>query len=291
MAGRGFSTVVGIVVAGALVACARLGGTPPPSAGIATPASAPIASASATPSPSRTSDALVDHDLQALRDALLGPSPVPSGWAAEVDELIAEVEAALASAEVPTMEGQSAEDAACSTWQPLVGHLDWATGAFVERRVLLAHLAQLTAVAPDAIREPAAAALEVVSAAAAAQLTPDGDAAAISRAPRDEFRAIGSWALEHCELEVVADAPPDTEGWTDDEVQYSCDLDRDLLARAQGEFRDGPGEGRFATHPHELEIALEFFVYPAWHRITSVDNEATPPTADVEPIPGSFCDR
>jgi hypothetical protein len=45
------------------------------------------------------------------------------------------------------------------------------------------------------------------------------------------------------------------------------------------------------THPHELEVSLEGVVYPAWHRIASVDNEVDPGTFEIEPIPDGFCDR
>ena len=61
------------------------------------------------------------------------------------------------------------------------------------------------------------------------------------------------------------------------------------LENGQQEYFEGPGQGLYAEHPHVLEVALEIFAYPAWHRLV-VDNRADPPRSRVEPIPGSFCD-
>ncbi len=82
-----------------------------------------------------------------------------------------------------------------------------------------------------------------------------------------------------------------TEGWTEEDIEYSCDLDRSGLERGQEEFRAGPGEGRYAVHPHLLEVTLPIFLYPAWHRLVNADNASDPPRFEVAPIPGSFCDR
>lgn len=289
--------IVLVVVASLVVAaCGRLAGSP-----AASPVETITLKSSRAPTPAASASAAaatavgddpIAVDLEALRAALLGPSPVPSGWGAEVDEIIANVERALSEISLPDVAGLDAQQAACATWQPLVGRLDWATGAFVERQVMLAHLGQLSAVAPDEIRSAAAGAASTVATAAAEQLTPDGDPEVIGTAPKDDLREIGRWALEHCELEIVAEPDPDTEDWTDDDIAFSCDLDRRLLVDAMEEFRQAPGAGRYATHPHELEIAgLDVFVYPAWHMLAEVDNDATPPTFEVAPIPGGFCDR
>lgn len=233
----------------------------------------------------------IDVDVGAIRTALIGPSPVPDGWEDEVDEIMVMIESALEELRLPPVEGLAADEAACATWQPLVGHQLWATGALLERQVFVAHLAQLVSVAPDAIRPEADEALRVASAAAAEQLTPGGDRDVIRQAPRDALRHIGLWAVERCELPVEADEPPDTTGWSDDDIAYSCDLDRSSLERAMEDYRAGPGAGAYPTHPHELEVSLDIFVYPAWHRIAAVDNETSPPSFIVEPIPGAFCDR
>jgi hypothetical protein len=293
-------TVTGLLAAAlVLVACARTG-TPPTI--VASPiGSAPSASASAsaagaspstpvapTPPPSGT---VIQIDLEAIRTALIGPSPVPEGWEEEVDELIATIEAAVDAVRLPDIGGMTADEAACATWVPLLGKLGWATGAVLERQVFIAHLGQLASVAPAAIAGDVEDALEVTSAAAAEQMKPDGDREVVARAPTESLRAIGRWAVASCSLPVAAEPDPNTEDWTDEEIAYSCSLDRDLLLDAQEEFREGPGEGRYATHPHELEVSLDFFVYPAWHQIVDVDNDADPPTFAVVPIDRAFCDR
>lgn len=280
---RRSTALVWMATAVLLTGCG-VAGSPVPRASATPPLSA---SPSPAPASVRSESAV---DLGELRESLLGPSPVPAEWQAEVDELMGIVEAAL-DQPLPAVGGLSAETAACATWQPLVGRLHWATGALLERQFIIAHLSQLAAVSPDAIRQPTEDALGIVSGAAAEQLSPDGDLVAISTAPRDEFRAIGTWALANCEIRVVAESDPNTEDWVEDDVEYSCDLDRSLLERGMEEFSNGPGEGRHAAHPHELEINLEHFVYPGWHRIASVDNDADPPTMEIEPIQDGFCDR
>ncbi|HSI99379.1 MAG TPA: hypothetical protein VLA59_03230, partial [Patescibacteria group bacterium] len=277
-----------------LVACARFADSPSPGGTGAAGASATLAASPSAPGPataqpaapsiSPSSGALEapSLDLAALRASMLGPSPVPAEWEAQVDGIIASIEDALREHGVPPVAGLDPVEAACETWEPVVGRLHWANGAVVERHVMLGHLVQLAGVAPDEIVPAADAAARVVADAAAAQLSPDGDPADISRTPRDELQAIGHWALEHCELIVTAEPDPDADDWTDDEIAQSCDLDRGLLERGQEAFRDGPGDGRYATHPHELEVSLDSFVYPAWHRIADVDNEASPPTFAVE---------
>lgn len=288
---------VSLVLVAVLAACGRLAGTPPVSpdasaAGRMTSAAASSTPAATPPGSDATPPGVGQLDLEALRAALLGPSPVPEGWEEQVDEIIATVETALASMPLPDVSGLTPGEAACATWAPLVGRLDWATGALVERQVALAHLAQLADVAPSAIRPAAEEATAVVAAAASEQLSPDGDPEIISTAPEAQLRTLGAWALAHCSLEVEAQPAPDAADWTEEEIAFSCDLDRRLLTEAMEEFRDGPGDGRYAVHPHELEIAgLDVFVYPAWHMLASVDNEGTPPTFEVEPIPGGFCDR
>jgi hypothetical protein len=192
---------------------------------------------------------------------------------------------------LPEIAGMPADEAACATWVPLLGKLGWATGALLERQVFIAHLGQLASVAPAAIAADVEKALEVTSAAAAEQLKPEGDREVVARAPTESLRAIGRWAVASCSLPVAAEPDPNTEDWTEEEIAYSCSLDRDLLVDAQEEFREGPGAGRYATHPHELEVSLDFFVYPAWHEIVDVDNEADPPMFEVVPIDGAFCDR
>ena len=273
-----------------LVGCARLGGTPP-----ATPTDGPRTPnadrATVAPSTSATTSTAITVDRDTIRAALLGPSPVPDGWEEEVDEIMAMLEDGLAGLRLPVISGLAADEAACATWRPLVGRQLWATGALLERQVFIAHLAQLAAASPAAIRPDADEALRVSSVAAAEQLAPDGDPAVISQAPREELQRIGLWAVDHCELPVEADDAPDTSDWTDEDIAASCDVDRSLLERAMDEYRAGPGGGRYATHPHALEVTLRAVVYPAWHRIASVDNEASPPTFSVEPIPGAFCDR
>jgi hypothetical protein len=172
----------------------------------------------------------------------------------------------------------------------MVGNTHWATGALLERQAFIAHAAQLARVAPDEIRAAAEEALATSSAAAAEQMTSGGDPAIVSRFPREAVETIGLWAVEHCHLPIEADEAPDTDGWTDDEIAQSCTLDREWLQDAQEEYRAGPGDGRYAEHPHVLEVTLEIFPYPAWHRLARVDNRVEPPTFEVEPIPGAFCD-
>jgi hypothetical protein len=246
---------------------------------------------SRSPSPSSAAIAAPSLDLQALRDSLLGSSPVPAEWEAQVDDIIASIEAALRQYAVPQVGGLDPVAAACATWEPLVGRLRWASGAVVERHVMLAHLVQFAGVAPDEIVAAAESAARVVADAAAAQLSPDGEPADISATPKDELWAIGRWALEHCELLPIAEPDPNAGDWTPDEIAQSCDLDRSLLERGQDQFLRGPGNGRYATHPHELEISLDTFVYPAWHQLASVDNDTVPPSFVVEPIAGGFCVR
>jgi hypothetical protein len=292
---------VAVVVGAALVfvACARTG-TPAttsaspsasaPAVSASTPAASATPSASVTPTASPSGRA-IEIDLEAIRTGLIGPSPVPEGWEDEVDELMATIEAAVDAVRLPDIAGMAADEAACATWVPLLGKLGWATGALLERQVFIAHLGQLASVAPAVIAADAEEALEVASAAAAEQLKPDGDREVVSRAPTESLRAIGSWAVASCSLPVTAEPDPNTEDWTEEEIAYSCSLDRDLLVDAEEEFREGPGEGRYASHPHELEVSLDFFVYPAWHEIVEVDNDADPPTFAVAPIDGAFCDR
>src|SRR5688572_12516630 len=290
------AALIAIVLAG----CARPMATPvasaSPAAASPEPSSTSAASAAASPTDPASADASpageeIAVDLDAVRAALLGPSPVPEDWAEEVDEMMAMIESALADLRLPAVESLADQEAACATWQPLVGHQTWVTGALLERQVFIAHLAQLASVAPEVIRPDAEEALRVASAAAAAQLTPDGDPEVISEAPRDELQAIGMWAVEHCTLPVEAEEAPDTTDWSEEDIAYSCDLDRSSLERGMEEYREGPGDGAYATHPHQLEVSLEFIVYPAWHEITAVDNDADPPTFAVAPIEGGFCDR
>jgi hypothetical protein len=226
-----------------------------------------------------------------LRQALLGDPPYPPGWEDQVDELVADVSRLLDGLRVPSTSEMSAAEASCAVWQPLVGHTLWATGAFVERQFFIAHVATLAGVAPREIRDAAGDALAISAAAAATQMTPDGDPEVISRRPVDAIREIGLWAVEHCALPIEAEPAPDTSGWTADDIAWSCDLDRRLLEEGQEDYLAGPGHGRYAEHPHTLEVTLEAFVYPAWHRLASVDNDADPPTFTVEPIPDAFCDR
>jgi hypothetical protein len=289
--------LLALIIATTLAGCGRLAGTPaasvpvrddPSAAATASVLPSTMPEPSDTPAPSGAGTS-IDIDLDAIRAALVGPSPVPEGWEEQVDEIMADIESALQDLRLPSVAGMSGEQAACATWEPLVGRLSWATGALVERQVMLAHLAQLGDVAPAAIDADAAEALQVVSMAAAEQFDLDGDPDVISAAPDEAFRTIGLWALEHCEVPVHAVEAPDTDGWTEEDIASSCDLDRSLLERAMQEFVDGPGDGRHARHPHELEISLEIFAYPAWHRIGNGD--AGEPTYAVEPIPGGFCDR
>jgi len=281
--------VVAILVV-ILAACGRFAAAPAESPPAEQPdRSATPASIGSAPSSSPPAGTPIDVDLEAIRAALIGPSPVPEGWANEVDEIMAMIEDGLADVRLPAIEGLAAEEAACATWTPLVGHQLWAAGAILERQVFTAHLAQLVGVAPAAIRPNAEEALRITSAAAAEQLAPGGDPAVIGRVARPALRTIGLWAVDHCELPVEADDAPDTADWTDEDIAYSCELDRSLLERAMRDYRDQTGE--YATHPHALEVSLESVAYPAWHRIAAVDNEASPPTFSIEPIPGAFCDQ
>jgi hypothetical protein len=204
---------------------------------------------------------------------------------------MADVARLLNQVRIPDVTGLPADEAACAAWKPMVGHTLWAAGAFLERQVFVAHAALLASVAPAEIRNAAEEALAVAAEAAAEQLRPGGDPAVISRRPTIAIRDIGLWAVEHCRLPVQAEDAPDASDWTADEIAFSCDLDRRSLERGLEDYRAGPGRGRYAAHPHVLEVTLDVFVYPAWHRIASVDNEADPPTYRVEPFPGSFCDR
>ena len=226
-----------------------------------------------------------------LRAALLGQPPYPSGWEEQVDALVADVAEGLRTVRVPDTDGMEPDDAACAIWQPLVGNTDWATGAFVERQAFIAHLAVLTAVAPGDLRDAADEALAISSAAAAEQLRSGGDPAVASRRPHEAIRSIGLWAVEHCNLPIAADEPPNTEGWTEDEVAQSCAWDRQFLVDGEEAYAAGAGAGSYAEHPHVLEVTLDDFVYPAWHRVVDVDNASDPPTITIEPIPGGFCDR
>ena len=292
---RGIARAAFFVAAFALLVagCAR-SGTPMPavaSPSASAPASVPSATPEGSPAPSSRSGTAIQIDLDAVRTALIGPSPVPDEWEEQVDELMATFESALDGVRLPDVSGLPDDQAACATWEPLLGKLGWATGALLERQVLIAHLGQLATVAPPAIAADVDSALRIASAAAAEQLKPDGDREIVARAPRENLRSIGRWALGACTLASAAEDGPNTEGWTDEEIAQSCTWDREWLADAQEEFREGPGEGRYATHPHELEISLDVFVYPAWHELTDVDNEADPPTFAVEPIHGGFCDR
>ena len=65
-----------------------------------------------------------------------------------MDELVAEITTALAELRVPDVSGMDPVDASCATWQPLVGNVDWATGALLERQFFIAHVAALAAVSP-----------------------------------------------------------------------------------------------------------------------------------------------
>jgi hypothetical protein len=228
-------------------------------------------------------------DLEQLREALLGEPPYPSGWEAEVDEMIEMVVGLLEQIRVPDVTGLGAVDAGCATWQPLVGNTQWATGALVERQAFIAHVAAMADVAPMEIRAAAEGALAVSAAAAAEQMVAGGDPAIVSRSPDEDMETIGLWAVANCDLPIEADDPPDTDGWTVDEIAQSCAWDLEWLENAQEEYRAGPGQGRYAEHPHQLEVTLDIFVYPAWHRLV-VDNRADPPTFEAEPIPGAFCD-
>ncbi len=252
------------------------------------------ASASASPAPPAGSGVAIGElgnvDLAQLRRALLGEPPYPSGWEQQVDDLLEEVRTGLEEMRVPDVAGLDPTEAACALWLPLVGNTDWGTGAFLERQFFIAHLAALAGVAPPAIRPAAAEALAISGAAAAEQVKPDGDPAIVARHSDDAVRMIGLWAVDHCDIPVEAEEAPDTEGWTKDEIAYSCSLDRSSLERGQEAYRDGPGDGLYAEHPHVLEVAVPIFVYPAWHRLVAVDNDASPPTYEIEPFPGSFCD-
>jgi hypothetical protein len=274
-----------VVLAAVLVAC---------TGGRATPTPTLTSSPSASPEATRTGvpvGALGNVDVERLREAFLGEPPYPSGWEAQVDELVATISRLLEDLRVPDVTGLSESEAACAVWQPLVGRTLWSTGALLERQFFVAHLTALADVAPPEIRDAAGEALRISAEAAAEQLRRDGDRAVISRVPREAMRAIGLWAVEHCDLPVRSEEPPDTDGWTAEEIAQSCAWDHDWLVDAQKEYLAGPGNGAYAVHPHQLEVTLEIFVYPAWHRLADVDNAADPPTFIVEPIPGSFCDR
>src|SRR5574338_464886 len=169
-------------------------------------------------SPGSPSVVPADAMLERLRVALLGEPPFPSGWEEQVDDLIANIEARMEELQVPDTSGMDPARAACALWLPLVGNTDWATGAFLERQFFIAHLAAMSAKPPDEIRDAVDGALSISTAAAAEQVRPGGDSAIISRRPGDEIRAIGLWAVDNCDIPVVADEAPNTEGWTDDDV-------------------------------------------------------------------------
>lgn len=228
--------------------------------------------------------------LEQLRDALLGEKPYPSGWEAQVDELIADMRQQIEEIRVPDVTGMDAAAASCTLWNPLVGNTHWATGAFLERQVFIAHVAELARVAPGEIRFAADEASAIAAAAAAEQMKPNGDTTLVSRHPSAAIEVLGRWAVEHCEVPATAAEAPDTRGWTDADRTQSCDLDREGLANAQDEYRAGPGKGLYAEHPHLLEVTVRTYAYPSWHR-SVVDNAADPPSLRVEPIPGGPCDR
>ncbi|HEY8178612.1 MAG TPA: hypothetical protein VIH19_08475 [Candidatus Limnocylindria bacterium] len=283
-----------LIIAALCAAAAACGGPgeSPPTSNSASPLA--TSSVPATPNPGGSGvpvGNLGNVDAEQLRQALLGDPPYPAGWEAEVDRLVAEVAHALEAVRVPNVRGMSSAEAACGVWEPLVGNMLWATGALLERQVFIAHVATLARVAPDIIQPAAREALAISAAAAAEQLTPGGDPAVISRRPTEAVRAIGLWAVEHCALPVEAEEAPDTDGWTADDIAFSCDLDRRGLEQGQEEYRSGPGKGLYAEHPHVLEVSVDYFVYPAWHHIVAVDNQADPPRYRLAPIPGSFCDR
>lgn len=256
----------------------------------------PIGQSSAAPRPPASASSgdipigeLGNLSADDLRTALLGDPPYPSGWEDLVERQVATVAELLTTLRVPETTGMAAAEAACRLWQPIIGHTGWANGAFVERQFFIAHMNVLATTAPDQIRHAAESARNVSSAAASEQMKPGGDSAVVSRRPKEEIRTIGLWAVENCGLPVVSEEAPDTQRWTEDDFAESCGLDRRLLEDAQERYRAGPGEGRYAEHPHVLEVTVDA-VMPSWHR-SIVDNGTDPPTLRVEPIPGSFCDR
>lgn len=233
-------------------------------------------SASLVPQPSSASAApggggprvidLVEVDLELVRQLLLGDPPYPSGWEESANRLADSVTAAFENTRVPDVAGLEPARAACKTWSPMVGNTDWATGAFVERGLFLAHVRWLAQVGPVEVSSVASNAAEVVARGFEAQTHPSESPDVIGQYPENEVRLIGLWAVEHCDLPVEADEPPDTEGWTEDEIAQSCTWDREWLENAQQEYFDGPGQPLYAEHPHVLEVTLEIFAYPAWHR-------------------------
>lgn len=232
---------------------------------------------------------LMTIELEELRTALLGEEPYPSAWEAQVDELIMELRGYIEETRVPNVTGMDPVAASCALWTPLVGNSQWATGAFLERQMFIAHVAGLAQVAPDEIRPAAQKAFAVAAAGAAEQMKPEGDRAIVSEHPYDAIETIGRWAVAHCQIPVQAAEPPDTEGWTEEQLVQSCEWDRSWLEDAQEEYRTGPGHGLYAEHPHLLEVTIPTYAYTNWHRAV-VDNAANPPTLRVEPIPGSICD-
>ncbi|HTE66753.1 MAG TPA: hypothetical protein VK736_10920, partial [Candidatus Binatia bacterium] len=80
-------------------------------------------------------------DLDQMRAALLGEPPYPSGWEAQVDEMVSELSASFDRIRVPDVSGLNPTEAACTVWRPLVGNTDWAVGAILERQVFIAHAA------------------------------------------------------------------------------------------------------------------------------------------------------
>lgn len=229
-------------------------------------------------------------DLEQVRAMLLGDPPYPSGWEASVDATMDMLVAAMEELRVPDVTGLDEVAAACATWRPMVGKTLWATGALLERHVFVSHVAALAQVAPVEIRPAVEDALAISAAGAAEQLKSRGDAAIVSRYPDESVETIGLWAAAHCDIPLVAEEAPDTEGWTAEQIAQSCTWDREWLEDAQEAYRAGPGNGSYAEHPHALEVTVESHFYPAWHRLARVDNRAVPPTFEVEPIPGSFCD-
>lgn len=195
----------------------RLAGMAPSAPGSGQPSVEPAVSqsqpVSAVPAPSVSGSpvGIVDAAvLEQLRQALLGEPPYPDGWEEQVDELIAELTAAIDEMQLPDTTGLDATDAACALWRPLVGNTDWAIGAFLERQLFIAHAAKLSEVAPEAIANAAEEAFSVSAAAAAAQLSDNADPDVISRRPREAIETIGLWAVERCDLAIEAEEAPNT---------------------------------------------------------------------------------
>jgi hypothetical protein len=252
-------------------------------------ASALLSPGTGSPAAGVSLDEVWTLDLEQVRALLLGEQPYPSGWEASVDATIATLARVGRETRLPDVAGLEPVAATCALWRPLVGRTDWATGALAERQIFLAHLVAAAQVAPDDVRPAFDEARRIVAEGAAEQLQEEGDPAIVSRYPRAEVIAIGTWAVERCDLQLAAEEPPDSEGWTEQDFADSCGFDRQFVEGAQEAYRSGPGDGRYAEHPHLLEVTIGYG-YPAWHRFV-VDNLADPPTLEVEPIPGGFCDR